>query len=83
MSDLRRKSCFIATNDKVEGYMRKTVQQIKFFQQTGFPFRFFVFDKIKKKLSIFDNSSGALKEEIKIEQIVRVEVIDTSNALVG
>ena len=83
MRVFRQQSYFSATNDKVEGTMRKTVQQKKYFQKTCFPLRFFVCDKIKRKLSIFDKPNGALKQEIKIEQIVKVEVIDPYNVLKG
>ena len=34
-------------------------------------------------LRIFDHPGGILKEDIKIEQIVKVDVADPSNALLG
>ena len=76
---IRRNSSFSAKKDEVKGWLRKTVQQIKVFQQTNFPFRYFVCDKIKKKLFILDKPGGNLKEEIEIGRIVKVDVVDASN----
>ena len=51
------------------------------FQHTSFPLRFFVFDKIHKKLSIYDQPEGQLKEEIEIGRLVKVDVVDAAVAI--
>ena len=81
MSSLRRKNSFAAKNHEVKGWMRKTVQQIKVFQHTSFPLRFFVCDKVRKRLCIYDQPEGQLKEEVEIGRLVKVDVVDAQYAL--
>ena len=58
--------------------MRKTVTQVKVFQQTQFPQRYYYCDKLRKTLVIFDQPNGKIKEVIHVSKMKFVEYPDRS-----
>ena len=49
------------------GWLRRTVQQVKLFQKSLFPLRFFVINKASKRMYVFDRPSGTLKQDLSLE----------------
>ena len=50
----------------ISGWMRKTVQQVKLFQKTQFPLRYYICDKKKRRLIVYNEPDGKIKEEIEV-----------------
>ena len=67
-----------ATNTWVRGYLRKTVKQVKVFQQTQYPQRYYYCDRLRKTLIIFDEPDGKIKEVIHVSKMKHVEYPDRS-----
>ena len=61
------------TKTCIKGYLRKTVQKIKVFQQMQFPQRYYLCDKVRRTLYIYNEPNGKIREVIDASKMMFVE----------